>query len=318
MRFNSRFLQPRRLAAIAMSIGIGGVASLALVTDASAHDMTVSGTASCSQGTYTVDWTVTYNVSYAPFVDEQVLLDSDSGGGAITGFPSTLAQNTSADFTESGISQTLAGQNVSVYVEGKYEDATGEFFSIYANNDVTLPANCQSTSPTGTPTSPTTPTAPTVPSTPGQVATAAPTLTQGVCTGGTPTAAFVTIPGITGVTYLNGATTLAAGNVTVPAGTTYVVTAAAQGGFTLIPGSVTSWSFTAGATPTCTPAVSPSVLGVTFVAPTVKSTAAALPFNGMPLLPTSLVGIGFVLAGALLVGSARRHTKSINGGMHRA
>lgn len=121
----------------------------------------------------------------------------------------------------------------------------------------------------------------------------------------------VSIPGISGVSYLNGATVLAPGDHPIPFGASYIVTAAAQAGFALVSGSVTSWTFTPTASAVCS--VSPIVLGETFVvappakAPVKAPPAAVLPFTGMPLLPTVALGFGLLLAGALLVGSGRRH-----------
>jgi len=121
----------------------------------------------------------------------------------------------------------------------------------------------------------------------------------------------ISIPGISGVSYLNGATVLAPGDHPIPFGASYTVTAAAQAGFVLVSGSATIWTFTPNASAACT--VSPTVLGVTFVGgppattPVKAPPTAVLPFTGMPLLPTVAVGFGLLLAGALLLNSGRRH-----------
>ena len=143
------------------------------------------------------------------------------------------------------------------------------------------------------------------------VGTSAPLLVQGVCTTGTMAPPVISIPGISGVSYLNGATVLAPGNHPIPFGASYTVTAVAQAGFALVSPSVTSWTFSPTTSGPCTP--SPTVLGVTFVGgppatPPVKAPpVAVLPFTGMPLLPSVALGFGLLLAGVMLVTSGRRH-----------
>ena len=125
--------------------------------------------------------------------------------------------------------------------------------------------------------------------------------------------AVVSIPAVTGVSYLNGATVLAPGDHPIPFGAPFIVTAAAQAGFVFVSPSVTSWTFTPNAAGPCTAPVTPVVLGETFVGGTTATTrrprppVAVLPFTGMPLLPTVAVGFGLLLAGALLINSGRRH-----------
>src|SRR5665213_3277230 len=58
MRLQPRMPRPRSIAAVAMSLGLGGVATLALVTDASAHANIVNGLSTCTNGTYSITWTV--------------------------------------------------------------------------------------------------------------------------------------------------------------------------------------------------------------------------------------------------------------------
>ena len=143
------------------------------------------------------------------------------------------------------------------------------------------------------------------------VTPAAPTITQGVCTSGKESAAFYTVPGLTGVTYFNGTTGVPAGNYTVAYGSTTTITAAALAGFTFASGATTSWTLTANKAATCAAAPT-AVLGVTFTQPPPKKTppTAVLPFTGQPILQTTLVAIGLLLTGGLLVGSSRRHRLS--------
>lgn len=326
MHLHSRYLRPRSLAAVVMSIGIGGAASLALVTDASAHDNVVSGVATCAQdGTFTISWTVNYHVTQAPIVNETIVLAGHTAGGTIVGFPSTLTPNQSVTFTETGVSTSVPNPNfVTLDTTGTWIGPGTSINTVHDTGGLSLPTGgCTSTSSSPPPTTASSP-PPSNPGNPSQVGTAAPTITQSACTNGTPSAAFVTIPGVTGVDYLHGATTLVAGNQTVPAGSTYTVTAIAKAGFTLAPNAVTSWTFTANGAATCAavvlPSVTPSVLGVTFVNPPAATPAATLPFTGMPLLPTVLVGFGLLMTGALLVGSSRRHvlSRALVRGTHRA
>jgi hypothetical protein len=68
------------------------------------------------------------------------------------------------------------------------------------------------------------------------------------------------------------------------------------------------------AAPTVPPIVTPSVLGETFVAnlpaaapPVATPPVATLPFTGLPLVPVLGIGLGVILAGALLMASVRKH-----------
>jgi len=141
------------------------------------------------------------------------------------------------------------------------------------------------------------------------VTPAVPTLTQALCSAGAVTGAFISIPGITGVSYFNGATVLAPGNLAVAGGSVTTITAAPFAGFTFAGGSTTTWTLTASAVPSVCTSPPAIVLGVTFTQkpPAAKPPVAVLPFTGMPLLPTTLFGFALLLAGTLLIGSSRRH-----------
>lgn len=131
-----------------------------------------------------------------------------------------------------------------------------------------------------------------------------------MCLSGKESAAFYVIPGITGVTYLNGTTGVAAGKYTVAYGSTTTITAAALTGYTFAPGATTSWTLTANKAATCAAAPT-QVLGTTFTQPPPKTPpVAVLPFTGQPVLQTTLVAIGLLLTGGLLVASSRRHRLS--------
>ncbi|MDQ1485377.1 MAG: hypothetical protein QOJ62_1070 [Actinomycetota bacterium] len=81
---------------------------------------------------------------------------------------------------------------------------------------------------------------------------------------------------------------------------------------TVIP-TVLGESFSATDSSSASPSISPSVLGIIFTkkppltAPKAKPPVATLPFTGVPLVPALTIGFGLVLAGALLLGSTRRH-----------
>jgi hypothetical protein len=382
-----RLPRPRSIAALALSIGVGGVASLALVTAASAHASLISGTAQCqSNGTYTVAWTISNDWILADSITEV----SHTGGGTFTGLPTTIPASAaktppfeSVTVLQTGVSGSAT--SVSLTVHGTWTDKVTENNS----GSVSLPGPCTTgtaaTAPTftnatcsvatgsytipsstiadyfvaigngapvaapagtvseavgtlikitakakpggpaltgttawsssihgasgcgsGPSTSPSS--TPTPPPPPGVVTAtpAAPAITQGVCVSGKESAAFYTIPGITGVTYLKGTTGVAAGKYTVAYGSTTKITAVALTGYAFPSTATTSWTLTANKAATCAAAPT-AVLGVTFTQPPPKQ---VLPFTGQPILQTTLVAIGLLLAGGLLIGSSRRHRLS--------
>jgi hypothetical protein len=325
MRVHPRIPRPRSIAAVVMSLGLGGVATIALVTDASAHANSVSGSSVCTNGTYSITWTVHNDWNLV----ENVTLGTSTGGGTVSGLPESVpasgddsggpaqGQFATNTFTQTGILGSAT--SASVTVNGTWSDTNTHTDSAL----VVLAGNCKtsgggggggggpsSSSPGTTVAGSVTQTAPAGGGGLVTVGTSAPLLVQGVCTTGTMAPPAISIPGITGVSYLNGATVLAPGDHPIPFGASYAVTAVVQAGFTLVGGSVTSWTFTTAASASCS--VSPSVLGVTFVggppaAPVKAPPVAVLPFTGMPLLPTVALGFGLLLAGALLIGSGRRH-----------
>src|ERR1035441_7243004 len=87
MRLHPRLPRARSISALVLSVGVGGVASLALVTAASAHASLVSGTTQCqSNGTYTVTWTISNDWILADSITEV----SHTGGGTLSGLPTTI------------------------------------------------------------------------------------------------------------------------------------------------------------------------------------------------------------------------------------
>ena len=387
MRLHPRIPRSRSIAALALSIGVGGVASLALVTAASAHASLVSGSAQCqSNGTYTVTWTISNDWILADSISEV----SHSGGGTLSGLPTTIPASPSkkppfesVTVLQTGVSGSATSASLTVH--GTWTDNK----SVNNSGSVTLPGTCSrdtaATAPTftnascssamGSYTIPSSnvadyfvaigngapvaapagtvseavgtlikitaqakpgktltgttawaatiagagscggggsssppPPPPTVSS--NVVTPAAPSITQGVCLSGKESAAYYTIPGITGVTYLNGTTGVAAGKYNVAYGSTTTITAAALTGFTFSGGATTSWTLTANKAATCA-APPTAVLGVTFTQPPPKTPpVAVLPFTGQPILQTTLVAFGLLLAGGLLIGSSRRHRLS--------
>ena len=386
MRLHQRFPRPRSIAALVLSVGVGGVASLALVTAASAHANIVSGIAACqSNGTYTVTWTVANDFNLV----DNVLEVSHTGGGSIAGLPSGIAASArqpynTARVTQTGVpgtataasltvkgtwsdkftrqdvgalrlggnctdnlgttdavaptftnascssamgSYTIPSSTIADYLvaigngapvaapAGTVSEAVGTLIKItaYARPGKTLTgtmawsatiSGAGSCGGGGSSSPPPPPPPPGVSSI--TVTPVAPTLTQGVCTSGKESAAFYMIPGITGVTYLNGTTGAPAGKYTVAYGSMTTITAAALTGYTFSAGATTSWTLTAKKAATCA-APPAAVLGVTFTQPPSKTPpVAVLPFTGQPILQTSLVAFALLLTGGLLIGSSRR------------
>jgi hypothetical protein len=229
MRLHPRIPRPRSIAALVMSVGIGGVASLALVTDASAHANIVSGTATCqSNGTFTVTWTVSNDWTLSEHVTEV----SASGGGSITGLPADIAASpgtpgklahqpfATITATQTGVPGTAT--NASLTVAGKWSDGKIQGSS---KGGVALSGNCTAEV--------------------GGTAAVAPTFTDTTCTAVT---GSYTIPAASTVANYfvainNGAAVAAsAGTVSVPAGTTVTITAVGKNGVVLTP--PTSWTHT--------------------------------------------------------------------------
>ncbi len=388
MRLHPRLPRSRSIAALALSVGVGGVASLALVTAASAHASLVKGATQCqSNGTYTVTWTISNDWILADSITEV----SHTGGGTLSGLPVTIPASPA---------KTPPFQSVTVLQTGVSGSATSASLTVHstwtdkitqkASGSVALPGTCSrdtaATAPTftnasctsamGSYTIPSSTVAdyfvalgngapvaapagtvseavgtlikitaqakpgktltgttawsatisgpgscsgggsssPPPPPPPGvssvTVTLVAPTITQGVCLSGTESGAFYMVPGITGVTYLNGTTEVPAGKYTVAYGSTTTITAAALTGYTFAGGATTSWTLTANKAATCA-APPTAVLGVTFTQPPPKKPpVAVLPFTGQPILQTTLVAFGLLLAGGLLIGSSRRHRLS--------
>jgi hypothetical protein len=380
-----RLPRPRSIAALALSVGVGGVASLALVTAASAHASLISGSAQCqSNGTYTVAWTISNDWILA----DSIVETGQTGGGTFSGLPTTIPASAaktppfqSVTVLQSGIPGSA--KSASLTVQGTWTDKK----TVNNSGSVTLPGTCSrdtaATAPTftnascsaatGSYTIPSSTVAdyfvaigngapvaapagtvseavgtlikitaqakpgktltgttawsatisgagtcgggsssPPPPPPPGSntVVPAVPTITQGVCLGGKESAAFYTIPGITGVTYLNGTTGVAAGTHTVAYGSSTTITAVALTGFSFPAGTTATWTLAANKAATCA-APPTAVLGTTFTQPPPKTPpVAVLPFTGQPILQTSIVAFALLLAGGLLIGSSRRHRLS--------
>ena len=395
MRLHPRIPRPRSIGAVAISIGLGSVASFALVTDASAHANVVHGSAVCNQtdGTYTITWTVENDYNASETASEV----SNTGGGTLSGLPATIAASPHTPYSAATVTQAGvpgATTTASLTVNGVWSDGYPYKSPQHDGASVTLGGNCviptsstttaaatftnaTCTVATGSYTIPSSTVAdyfvaignhapvaapagtiseavgtlikitaqakpgktltgttawsatisgagtcgggssspPPPPPPPGVsavvVTPAAPTITQGVCTtSGKESAAFYVIPGLTGVTYLNGSTGVAAGKHTVAYGSTTTITAVALTGYTFSGGATTGWTLTANKAATCAAAPT-AVLGVTFTQPPPKTPpVAVLPFTGQPVVQTTLVGIGLLLAGGLLVASSRRHRLS--------
>jgi hypothetical protein len=252
MHLHPRIPRPRSIAALAISIGLGSVASFALVTDASAHANIVHGTSVCNQtdGTYTITWTVAndYNLS------DTVTKVSNTGGGTLAGLPATIAASphtpyNTATVTQSGIPGTATSAVLTI--NGLWSDG----YHQHDAGSVTLGGNCV-IPPTGT-------------------TAAAATFTDATCAAAT---GSYTIPASTTANYfvaINGAAAVAAaaGTVSEPAGTAIVVTAHAKSGFVLT--GTTTWTHTIAAATGCNssppPITAPPVVQPATIAPAVPT-----------------------------------------------
>ena len=235
MHLHPRIPRPRSIAAIAISIGLGSVASFALVTDASAHANIVHGSAVCNQtnGTYTITWTIAndYNLS------ETVSKVSNTGGGTLSGLPATIAASPHTPYntvaaTQTGVPGTAPSATLTI--NGLWSDG----YHQQDGSSVTLGGNCV------------------IP--PTSTTTAAATFTDATCAVAT---GSYTIPASTSANYfvaINGgaAAAAAASTVSEPAGTAIVVTAVAKTGFVLT--GTTTWTHTIAAATGCNSSPPPS------------------------------------------------------------
>lgn len=225
----------RRVAALAVGIGLAGVASFALVTDASAHANVVSGAAICDQvtGTYTITWTVANNYN----VHETATLVSVSGGGTLTGLPASIPASPhtpykTATLTQSGVPGTATA--AALTVDGVWSDK----YSQHDSAALTLGGDCV------------------IP--PRRTTAAAASFTDATCEVST---GSYTIPASTSATYTvaigNWAPVAAsAGTVAEPVGALISVTAHAKTGFVLT--GTTVWTHTIAAATGCYSSPPPS------------------------------------------------------------
>jgi hypothetical protein len=262
MKFHPRIPRPRSIAALAISLGLGSVASFALVTDASAHANIVQGTSVCNQtnGTYTITWTVAndYNLS------DTVSAVSDTGGGTLAGLPATIAASPQTPYNTATVTQTgVPGTTTSAVltINGVWSDG----YHQHDAGPVTLGGNCV------------------IP--PTRTTTAAATFTGATCAAAT---GSYTIPASTTADYfvaINGAAAVAAaaGTVSEPAGTSIVVTAHAKQGFVLT--GTTTWTDTIAAATGCNSSPPPSTAPPSTAPPVVQ------PATVTPAVPTITQGV---------------------------
>jgi len=234
MHLRPRIPRPRSIAALAISIGLGSVASFALITDASAHANIVHGSAACqTDGTYTITWTVANDFNLSDTVSKV----SNTGGGTLSGLPATIAASPHTPYKTATVTQTgVPGTTTTaaLTVNGVWSDG----YHQQDGGSVTLGGNCV-IPPTGT-------------------TTAAATFTDATCAAAT---GSYTIPASTSANYfvaINGAAAAAAaaGTVSEPAGTAIVVTAHAKTGFVLT--GTTTWTHTIAAATGCNSSPPPS------------------------------------------------------------
>jgi hypothetical protein len=283
MRLHPRIPRPRSIAALVMSIGIGGAASLALVTDASAHANIVSGVAVCqANGTYTITWTVANDYKLVDHVTEV----SHTAGGTISGLPAAIAASLHKPYKTVTVIQTGASGSAttaSLVVNGTWSD---KFSQHDVGAAVGLSGNCTAQV--------------------GGTAAVAPTFTDTTCTAVT---GSYTIPSASTVANYfvslnNGAAMAAsAGTVSVPAGTTVTITAVGKNGVVLTP--PTSWTHTFALATGCSsgppagggssspaPPVVPS--SVTPAAPTIAQSSCSVGKMSAPfILIPAITGVNY-------------------------
>lgn len=123
--------QGRRLAAATAAVSLSAVGLVGFAGVASAHANKVSGTAVCqSDGTYTVTWTVANDFN----LSESVTAVSHSGGGTVSGLPTTIAASpkkpyNTATVTQSGIAGTATFASIivnGVWGDGYHQADTGQ------------------------------------------------------------------------------------------------------------------------------------------------------------------------------------------------
>jgi hypothetical protein len=262
MHLHPRIPRPRSIAALTISIGLASVASFALVTDASAHANIVHGSAVCqADGTYTISWTIAndYNLS------DTVSKVSNTGGGTLSGLPTTIAASphtpyNTATATQTGVPGTAT--SAALTINGLWSDG----YHQQDGSSVTLGGNCV------------------IP--PTSTTTAGAAFTDATCAVAT---GSYTIPASTTATYTvaigNGSPVAAsAGTVSEPVGTSIVITAHAKQGFTLT--GTTVWTHTIAAATGCTTAT-PTPTPTPTQTP---GTPPAPPVSVLPAVPTLTQG----------------------------
>ena len=252
MRLHPRLPRSRSIAAVALSIGVGGVASLALVTAASAHASLINGSAQCqSNGTYTVTWTISNDWILADSISEI----SHTGGGTLSGLPTTIPASPSkkppfksVTVLQTGVSGSATSASLTVH--GTWTDNK----SVNNSGSVTLPGTCSR-----------------------NTAATAPTFTNASCSSAM---GSYTIPSSNVADYFvaigNGAPVAApAGTVSEAVGTLIKITAQAKPGKTLT--GTLAWSATIAGAGSCTgggsssPPPPPPVVSSSVVTPAAPS-----------------------------------------------
>jgi hypothetical protein len=226
----------RSISALVLSVGLGGAASLALVTDASAHTSAIGGVATCdaATGTWSVAWTGhTDKVPANDIASVTVTAATPAGSTVPTGpVTTTLAPNADYSFSQTGVAASATQASVTVHVSWTPKPGTqgqSDTFAANASGVVTFVGSCNRS-----------------------VTTAAATFTDPTCAVGS---GSYTIPASSGVDYyvkIGTATAqlATAGTVNVPTGTAITVTAVAKPGFAL--SGTTTWTHTVQSAGDCT------------------------------------------------------------------
>ncbi|MDQ1495163.1 MAG: hypothetical protein QOG69_1646 [Actinomycetota bacterium] len=275
----------RSISAMVLSVGLGGAASLALVTDASAHTSAIGGVATCdaATGNWSVAWTGHTDKVPANDIASVTVTAATPGGSTVPTGPvtTTLAPNADYSFAQTGIAASATQASVSVHVSWTPKPGTqgqSDTFAANASGTVSFVGSCARSA----------------------VAAAA-TFTDPTCANRT---GSYTIPASTGVDYFvkigaAAAQLAAAGTVNAPAGTVITVTAVAKTGFTL--SGTTTWTHTVQSAGDCTT----HVLAITPVAVAAACTGPGAQGAGS-ITVTAVTGVVYHLgsaAGPVLTGT---------------
>jgi len=134
-RRRSRQFLKASLAAVVAMLGVGFFA-----TPAFAHDLTVTGVASCPANTYTITWTITNDY---PEIETATVNSVTGGLGSLTATSVTIGNGSVSNLTSATITQTLPATTtgpIAISVTGTWP--LPSYDKVTVTNSVTLPTGC--------------------------------------------------------------------------------------------------------------------------------------------------------------------------------